>query len=88
MKSNKLIFLIFGVILMVFLTSTTTFAKKPLVKAKFYDFSDQLIDGTVRKPQTLYTNARQEAKFGRLLRLKRNFIGPRLQNTAKLPVFK
>tara|TARA_Y100000034_G_scaffold78239_1_gene94057 strand:+ start:657 stop:929 length:273 start_codon:yes stop_codon:yes gene_type:complete len=63
-------------------------AAKPKVRAKFYDFSDQLIDGTVKKPQTLYTDVRQKAKFGRLLRLKRDFIKDSLFKTARDPVFK
>ena len=41
-------------------------------RAKFYDFSEQLIDGEIRKPTALYTDSRQKVKFGRLLRLKRN----------------
>ena len=60
---------------------------KPNVKAKFYDFSEQLIDGQVRKPQTLYMDVRQEAKFKRLLRLKKSFIKD-LFDTARMPVFK
>jgi hypothetical protein len=64
----------------------TTAAKKPL-KSKFYDFNEQLIDGEVKKPTTLYTNARQKVKFDRLLRLKKSFL-PRLFRTAKERVFK
>ena len=57
------------------------------VKSKFYDFSDQLIDGDIKKPTTLYTDSRQKVKFDRLLRLKKSFIQPMLQ-TAKEQVFK
>ena len=60
---------------------------KPKVKAKFYDFSAQLIDGEVKKPTALYTDVRQAAKFDKLLRLKRSFM-PKLLNTAKDSVFK
>jgi hypothetical protein len=60
---------------------------KPGVKAKFYDFSEQLIDGQVRKPQALYTDVRQAAKFKRLLKLKKSFM-KELFDTARLPVFK
>tara|TARA_Y100000034_G_C6827993_1_gene373486 strand:+ start:932 stop:1177 length:246 start_codon:yes stop_codon:yes gene_type:complete len=56
-------------------------------RAKFYDFNEQLIDGERKKPTTLYTNARQQVKFDRLLRLKKSFL-PRLFNTAKEKVFK
>jgi hypothetical protein len=57
------------------------------VKSKFYDFSDQLIDGDIKKPTTLYTDARQRVKFDRLLNLKKSFIQPMLQ-TAKEQTFK
>ena len=73
------------------LTSTTTSAappKKGSVKARFYDFSDQLIDGEVKRPTALYTDSRQRVKFQRLLRLKKSFITDVLQRTARDPVFK
>jgi hypothetical protein len=57
------------------------------VKSKFYDFSDQLIDGDIKKPTTLFTDARQKVKFDRLLRLKKSFIEPMLE-TAKESTFK
>ena len=60
---------------------------KPNVKAKFYDFSEHLIDGQVRKPQALYTDVRQAAEFKRLLKLKKSFMKD-LFDTARLPVFK
>jgi hypothetical protein len=60
-------------------------AKQP--RAKFYDFNDQLIDGEIKKPATLYTDARDKVKFDRLLRLKKSFL-PDLFDTAKESVFK
>ncbi len=56
-------------------------------KAKFYDFSDQLIDGEIKKPTALYTDARQKAKFDRLLSLKKSFL-PAMFQTSKERVFK
>ena len=56
-------------------------------KAKFYDFSDQIIDGEIKRPTTLYTNARERVKFDRLLKLKKSFL-PELFDTAKERVFK
>ena len=56
-------------------------------KSKFYDFSDQLIDGEIRKPTALYTDARQKAKFDRLLSLKKSFLRAMYQ-TSKEKVFK
>ena len=60
---------------------------KPPVKSKFYDFSEQLIDGEIKKPTALYTDSRQKVKFDRLLKLKKSFI-PELFKTAKERVFK
>ena len=62
-------------------------ADKPPDRSKFYDFSEQLIDGEIRKPQALYTNSRAKVKFERLLRLKRSFL-PDLMETANQKVFK
>ncbi len=56
-------------------------------KSKFYDFSDQLIDGEIKKPTALYTDSRTQVKFDRLLSLKKSFIKALLQ-TAKERVFK
>tara|TARA_R100001082_G_C4322254_1_gene141687 strand:+ start:452 stop:649 length:198 start_codon:yes stop_codon:yes gene_type:complete len=60
-------------------------AKQP--KAKFYDFNDQIIDGEIKRPTTLYTNSRERVKFDRLLKLKKSFL-PQLFDTAKERVFK
>ncbi len=65
--------------------SATAWSAEP--KAKFYDFSDQLIDGEIKKPTTLYTDSRTQVKFDRLLKLKKNFIKTLLL-TAKERVFK
>ena len=56
-------------------------------RAKFYDFSDQVIDGQIKRPTALYTDARQKVKFNRLLKLKKSFL-PDLLKTAKEDVFK
>ncbi len=51
-------------------------------KTKFYNFDDLLIDGQYKKPQVLYTDARQRVKFERLLKLKKDFL-PKLKATSK-----
>ncbi len=56
-------------------------------KAKFYDFSDQLIDGEIKKPTALYTDSRSQVKFDRLLSLKKDFMKALLL-TAKERTFK
>jgi len=67
------------------LTHTDANGKPP--KSKFYDFSDQVIDGELKKPTALYTNARKKVEFDRLLNLKKSFM-PELMNTAKDKAFK
>ena len=62
-------------------------AAAPPSKSKFYDFSDQVIDGEIKKPTALYTNSRRKVEFDRLLKLKRSFI-PDLLETSKDKVFK
>jgi len=57
------------------------------VRSKFYDFNEQLIDGEIKKPTTLYTDSREAVKFDRLLRLKKSFLH-KLYDTAKDRVFK
>jgi len=75
-------------ILIVLTFSLSSVAKPPKsAKSKFYDFSEQMIDGEIRKPTALYTDARQKAKFERLLKLKKSFL-PKLFETAKDKVFK
>ena len=59
----------------------------PATKSKFYDFSDQLIDGEIKKPTALYTDSRTQVKFDRLLSLKKSFIKALLE-TSKERVFK
>ena len=57
------------------------------VKSKFYDFSDQVIDGEIKKPTALYTEAKQKVKFDRLLSLKKSFL-KEIEESSKEKVFK
>jgi hypothetical protein len=56
-------------------------------KARFYDFSDQLIDGQIKKPATLWMESRSRAKFAKLLRLKKSFREALIMS-AKDPILK
>lgn len=56
-------------------------------RSKFYDFENMVIDGEIKKPTSLYTDVRKRARFDRLLRLKKSFMG-KLMSTAKERVFK
>ena len=61
------------VFLVVFFVSSGGLLAKNPKKARFYDFSDQLINGEVKKPTTIYFDTRTRAKFQKLLTLKRSF---------------
>jgi len=56
-------------------------------KIKFYNFDDLLINGQYKKPQMLYTDAKQKVRFERLLKLKKNLL-PKLKNTANDPTLR
>lgn len=56
-------------------------------KAKFYDFSDQLIDGEIKKPASIYTESRTRAKFDKLLKLKKSFR-PMMLDTSREKLLK
>mgnify|MGYP003153963734 CR=1 FL=1 len=79
--------IIIGLFLGLLLSSVAAEAKRPSAKSKFYDFSEQLIDGEIKKPTALYTDSRGKVKFNRLLKLKKSFL-PQLFDTAKESVFK
>jgi len=66
--------------------SSVAFADPPQ-NSKFYDFSDQVINGEIKKPTALYTDSRQKVRFGRLLKLKKSFI-PKMLESAKEPAFR
>ncbi len=68
-----------------FFTLETSAANSP--KSKFYDFSEQSIDGQRKKPTSLFIDSRQKVKFDRLLMLKKDFM-KELLTTAKEKTFK
>ena len=56
-------------------------------KTKFYNFDDLLINGEYKKPQVMYTDARQKVKFEKLLKLKKDFLH-KLKETNRDPSLK
>ena len=79
---------IFGLLLMFMCAlDSLAHAKKPSTKSKFYDFGEQVIDGEIKKPTALYTNARNKVQFERLLKLKKSF-NSNLLDTAKDPAMR
>jgi hypothetical protein len=77
-----------GFVLFIFIILNMTgvvLAKQP--KTKFYDFREQIIDGEIRRPTVIYSNAREKVKFERLLKLKKSFM-PELFASGKERVFR
>jgi len=72
------------IILMMLGIAGTVCAQTKSTKTKFYNFDDLLINGEYKKPQVLYTDARQKVKFERLLKLKKDFL-PKLRDTQRDP---
>lgn len=83
MRSSLVVFAL------ILLLASASFAKPPKssARSKFYDFSEQLIDGEIKKPTNLYVDSRTRVKFDRLLKLKKSFL-PDLFKTAKERVFR
>ena len=50
-------------------------------RSKFYDFNDMLVDGRLKTPDLMKTDARGKAKFNRLLQLKKSFI-PKIREST------
>jgi len=67
--------------------ASSAFAQSKSTKTKFYNFDDLLINGQYKKPQVLYTDARQKVRFERLLKLKKDFL-PKLKDTQKDPTLR
>ena len=61
--------------------------KNPKVKTKFYNVDDLMIEGEYKKPQLLFIDEKQKAKFDKLLQLKKDLL-PELKNTAKDPALR
>tara|TARA_Y100000592_G_scaffold99766_1_gene177143 strand:+ start:5077 stop:5355 length:279 start_codon:yes stop_codon:yes gene_type:complete len=78
---------IFSFIFVILLSQAIANPDQSKRKVKFYNFDDLLINGEYKKPQVLYTDARQKVRFEKLLKLKKDFL-PKLKNTAKDPALR
>ena len=79
---KKTLLSVLAVLALVGLMASPAMAQDDAGKEKFYDFDDMLIDGEFKTPQGLYENARDEAKFERLLKLKQSFLS-KIEETAQ-----
>lgn len=87
MKSKTIRILMALVALALAVAVASPLLAKDNQKSRFYDFSDQLIDGAVKKPSTIWMEARQRAKFDKLLSLKKSFKEAMIA-TSKEPILK
>ncbi len=84
---RKVLFAIVSILIAIILFFHVNTVEAKSKKARFYDFSDQLINGEIKKPATIYMEARARAKFAKLLRLKKSFYGA-LVMTKHDPILK
>ena len=86
---NKILAFLLCLVLLTVLCINFAQAKPPRseVKSKFYDFSEQLINGHKRTPTITYTNVREKVRFERLLSLKKSFL-TKMFDSSKNPVLK
>lgn len=67
------------------LFATTSFAQQGGTAGKKrtnIDFEDQLVQGEVKKPELFYLLQKKQFNFGKLIRLRENFV-PEMQKTAE-----
>jgi hypothetical protein len=62
--------------------ATTAHAADDKKKRTSIDFEDQLINGDVRKPELFYLLQKKQINFGRLIKLRENFL-PELERTSE-----
>lgn len=43
-------------------------------RTQFYEFGNQVIDGTIKAPTVQWASGRQRVEFGRLLKLKKSML--------------
>ena len=84
MQKVKIVFSLLTILIGVAILYNYSSAQNKSLKTKFYDFDDLLIEGEYKKPQVLYTDARQKVRFERLLKLKKDLL-PKLESTSKDP---
>jgi hypothetical protein len=63
------------------LTSVNSFAQNK--KRTNINFEDQLIRGEVQKPELFYIMQKKQFNFGRLIKLRENFL-PEMRKTSEL----
>lgn len=81
MTKTMMVFKIFILLLSV-LGSFAIFAQEKKMKRTNVDFEDQLIQGEVNKPELFYLLQKKQFNFGKLIKLRENFV-PEMTKTAE-----
>lgn len=79
---RKVTAILFAMALMLFSASAFAQDSGEGERSKFYDFNDMLVDGRLKTPDLMKTDARGKAKFNRLLQLKKSFI-PKIRESTE-----
>ena len=59
-----------------------SFAQQKSTKRTNVDFEDQLVQGEVKKPELFYLLQKKQFNFGKLIKLRENFV-PEMTKTAE-----
>jgi hypothetical protein len=70
------------VLLSFVLCATTSFAQQKNSKRTVINFDDELVEGDVSKPELSYLLQKKQFNFGRLIKLRENFL-PEMRRTAE-----
>ena len=81
MRKTMMVFKIFFLIFSIF-GSVVILAQEKKMKRTNVDFEDQLIQGEVNKPELFYLLQKKQFNFGKLIKLRENFI-PEMTKTAE-----
>lgn len=79
---ERLLKIIFLVIMMMIVQSVTSFAQSKPQKRTNVDFEDQLVQGDVKKPELFYLLNKKQFNFGKLIKMRDNFV-PEMSKTAE-----
>ena len=74
---------VFITFLLFLFTGVNSFAQATAKKRTNINFEDQLIRGEVRKPELFYIMQKKQFNFGRLIKLRENFL-PEMRKTSEV----
>lgn len=73
---------IFILLITAMVLNSNAFAQAKSAKRTNVDFEDQLIQGDVKKPELFYLLNKKQFNFGKLIKMRENFI-PEMTKTAE-----